>query len=65
MITIGAKAGWCDGCNRATESVELIIYGSSKNSRTVRLCQHCWNEMMETLKEIQETKQEGSEANEK
>lgn len=56
MISIGANAGWCDGCNKATQSVELIIYGSSKNSRTVRMCQHCRNEMMETLKEIQETK---------
>ena len=61
MITIGAKTGWCDGCNRATESVELIIYGSSKNSRSFRLCPHCQGEMMETLKEIQETKQEDSE----
>lgn len=56
MISIGANAGWCDGCNKATESVELIIYGSSKNSRSVRMCQHCRNEMMEMLKEIQETK---------
>lgn len=59
MITIGEKAGWCDGCNRATESVELIIYGSYKDSRTIRLCPRCRNEMMETLKEIRDGESDG------